>query len=96
MSIHRQTEPFHQYFLPRRGSPLLRTLLTGTLSFLGLLTGWQGFQHRYSGFWEAAGFLLVARPDRVLVDERSESGSRRNSLGDVVWRRKVLGGEQAY
>lgn len=66
------------------------------VSFPRLPTGRKGFQHRYSGVREAAGFLLVARPDRLLVDERSESRGRRHSLGDVVWRRKVLGGEQAY
>lgn len=76
------------------GSPGLCALLTGCLSFLGLLTGWPRVWHRHSGVREAAGFLLVARPNRLLVDERSESGSRRNPLGDVVRRWKVLGGEQ--
>ena len=67
----------------------------GHLSALRLPTGRPVLQHRHAGVWQAAGLLLVAGPDRLLVDERSESGSRRNSLGDVVWRRKVLGGERA-
>lgn len=60
-----------------------------------LLTGQPGLCHRYAGVREAAGLLLVARPDRLLVDERPESGGRRDPLGDVVRRRKVLRGERS-
>lgn len=63
--------------------------LDGHLVFCEL-TGWQGFWHRYTGVWEIARFLLVARPHRFLVDERPKSSCRWNSLGDVVWRRQVL------
>lgn len=36
---------------------------------------------------------MVARPHRVLVDDRTEPGRRGNQMGHVVWRRKVLSGE---
>lgn len=58
-----------------------------------VFSGWPWVRHRRAHLGKVTGILLVARPDRVVVDDGSQSGRRRNPLGHVVWRWQILSGE---
>lgn len=51
------------------------------------------FWHRRAGLGKAARVLVVAGPRRLLVDDEAEPSCRRDPVGHVVWRRKILRGE---
>ncbi len=57
------------------------------------VSGWPWVRDRRANLGEAAGILLVARPDRVVVYGESQSGRWRHPLGHVVWRCQILSGE---
>lgn len=58
-----------------------------------LAAGQSWFWHRRAGVGKAARLLVVAGPHRVLVDDGTQQSCRRNQMGDVVRRWKVLSGE---
>lgn len=66
-------------------------LLTLSASWL---PGQQGFRHRRAGVGENQGLLLVARHRGDVARHRQAAGQPRHEVAAVVWRRKVLWGEE--